>query len=117
MQAPLIEIHNQVKVYHWLTKDYSQHLVLDQLYITMSVLLDRYMEARLSAGAPEEGPLVFRLVTDTRKDIIPASIARMYNTILALREACSVHEQCIILDDMLEAFGKAKYLLQMRGGS
>lgn len=114
MQAPLIEIHNQVKVYHWLTKNYNIHIVLDQLYLTMTTLMDRYMEARLSAGEPEEGPLVFRLVTDVDPNVISNNIIRMYNTILGIRERCRVHEQCIILDDMLEAFGKAKYLMKMQ---
>jgi hypothetical protein len=115
MNAALIEILNQVKVYHWLSKDYNLHIILDQLYTTMSTLLDRYIEARISAGEKEEGPLVFRLVTDASINNVLSAITRMYNTIIGLRKDCSVYEQCLILDDMLEAFGKAKYLGSMLG--
>jgi hypothetical protein len=42
--APLLTILNQVKIYHWQTKSFSEHKALDSAYSDLSGLIDEFVE-------------------------------------------------------------------------
>ena len=42
--APLLTILNQVKIYHWQTKSFSEHKALDNAYSDLSGLIDEFVE-------------------------------------------------------------------------
>ena len=42
--APLLTIHNQIKVFHWQTRSFSEHKALDMAYENLGQLVDEFVE-------------------------------------------------------------------------
>ena len=107
----LLQILNQIKVFHWMTDNYAYHIILDTLYNSMSTLVDQYMESSIVSGF--NFPNTTSLNIDMAKSI-PKATQAMYNAVLKIRDRCNIYERCVILDDMLGALSKACYLLRMQ---
>lgn len=108
----LMTVLNQIKVLHWLTTDYSVHVILNEAYETIEGLLDEYAEAAIGEGdnLPTKG---FVIRVKGRVDDLRTTIRGMYETVLEIRESSGSVVRTVILDDMLKALSKANYLLRM----
>ena len=42
--SPLLKMLNQIKVYHWQTKSFSEHKALDMAYGALGELIDQFVE-------------------------------------------------------------------------
>jgi hypothetical protein len=42
--SPLLTILNQIKIYHWQTKSFSEHKALDMAYEDLGGLIDQFVE-------------------------------------------------------------------------
>ena len=42
--APLLTIHNQIKVFHWQTRSFSEHKALDGAYESLEESIDEFVE-------------------------------------------------------------------------
>lgn len=42
--APFLALHNQIRIWHWLTDSYSQHKAFGEAYDTLSDQIDTFIE-------------------------------------------------------------------------
>jgi hypothetical protein len=42
--APFLALHNQIRIWHWLTDSYSQHKAFGEAYNTLSEQIDTFIE-------------------------------------------------------------------------
>lgn len=110
----IFEMLNNIKVYHWRTKKYSEHIATDNLHTILSTLFDRLVEVYLND-----------------ENNVPSSIASVDIMNLPSKEFVSYLRHCIsifnkdpiftkrsdlanIRDEIIAEINKVLYLLQLQ---
>lgn len=63
----LLDVSNQIKVYHWRTLIFSRHKASDDLYSTLNELIDRFIEALQGRLIVETTKLNYRIPIPSKK--------------------------------------------------
>jgi DNA-binding ferritin-like protein len=111
-----LELHSQIKVFHWAAIEYNKHSALDDLYSTMGKLIDKIVETYIAQYKKQ--PLkVFKITMNAHSDV------SMLNKFLEVeREVIrklqskfkNMSEFQSIIDDMLIAFNQCIYLCNLK---
>lgn len=121
----LLTILNQVKLYHWQTLSYPRHKATDDLYSSLSVLIDKFIEVLHGRLSTTENPkyrimLEKNINTIAINNIIDLNGTELLNNIrkyLESSELKSAMGNCTdlinIRDEMLSEVNKSIYLFSL----
>ena len=116
--SPFLTILNQIKVFHWQTKSYSQHKSFDSAYEELSESIDEFLETYM--GIYERpfsgsGSFVFSIDNYQEDGIIPfIDEAKAFLVGLSSDSEVSRNTDLLnIRDEMLGTLNQLKYLLTL----
>lgn len=112
----LLTLQNQLKVFHWQTKSYAQHIAFGEAYNTLGELIDEFIEifqgkyGRIKAK--ETFVVELHNLQDDFKTVINANIEYLTADIPKALDAKDT-DLLNIRDEMLAVLNKLKYLLTL----
>lgn len=113
--SKLIEIHNQLKFFHWQTTSYARHQAYGGVYDAMTDLIDTFVEVMMGKYGRVPA-LPMKVYNRSEKDsatFIDETIAYLLMLSTALNPQTD-SDLLNIRDEMLAEFNKLKYLLTLK---
>jgi len=113
--SKLIEIHNQLKFFHWQTTSYARHQAYGGVYDAMTDLIDNFVEVMMGKYGRVPA-LPMKVYNRSEKDsmtFIDETIAYLLMLSTALNPQTD-SDLLNIRDEMLAEFNKLKYLLTLK---
>lgn len=116
LMKTLLEMVNQFRVYHWMTKSYAKHQAFGGLYDSMSDLTDKFMEVFMGKyGRPtdESGTLSLSLKFNDEMDCLNQCSAFLQVALTNLLDGGRDTDLLNIRDEMVAEINRAQYLLTL----
>lgn len=117
--TPLLEISQQLHVFHWQTKSYAEHEAFGKTYETLEQLIDMYVETffgrldRIYASEQFTVSLV-NYNEDNVQEYLKNSLDYLENDLpVEINDALAL-DLSNIRDEMIQAITKLKYLLTLK---
>lgn len=117
MITELLTLQNQLRIYHWGTTSYAEHVALGQTYSDLDGLIDEFIEvfqgkyARIKA---KDGfNIKLKNIDDNIVDFIDSNIKYLVNMDSGLEKGYN-GELLNIRDEMVATLQKLKYLLTLK---
>jgi DNA-binding ferritin-like protein len=116
----LIHINAQVKVFHWQTDSYSQHVALGEYYDKLNDLIDTFVESyqgkycRINLEGEESFNIVLKGFHIAHLEMFLNEVCDFLCEILPSTFSENDSELCNIVDEMIAETDKLKYLLTLR---
>lgn len=111
-----LEFLNQVKVFHWTTKSYSQHVALGGLYDSMDGLIDKFVETYMSGPKRQPIEKLMQVTVEYYSQLsqVTDCLANFANYLSDLfGEDSTPTDLMNIRDEMLGEVNKTLYLLTL----
>lgn len=115
----LLDIQDQVKIYHWQTTSYASHKALGDYYDAMSILIDKFVEeyqgqfGRIPVDAHS-----IQLRDISSEDDVTLFVANVWQWLTSLRSNIAMDANTSnlqnTLDEMIGETSKLKYLLTLK---
>jgi hypothetical protein len=117
--APLLEVQQQLQVFHWQTKSYAEHNAFGRIYEAIGGLVDSYIEALF--GRDERIVAKSDFVV-TIKNYSPEAVTAFIDKTLSYLETDlptvvngkAATDLANIRDEMIAQFTTLKYLLTLK---
>lgn len=113
--SKLVEIHNQLKFFHWQTTSYARHQAYGGTYDALTDLIDNFVEVLM--GKYGRVPVLpMKVYNRNEKDsmtFIEETIAYLLG-LSTMLSPTSDTDLLNIRDEMLSEFNKLKYLLTLK---
>lgn len=113
----LMQMVNQVKLFHWQTESYGHHKALDKLYSNLSDLMDEFVEVCMGKhGRPNYGGECVLKIFDLNNNL-DAFLDEGIEFLVSLDEMYQDPEDSDILnirDEMMAQLTKTKYLITLK---
>lgn len=110
-----LEMNNHIKLFHWLSEKYGNHLALDELYSTLDEKIDKLIEVYLGATKMHIKKFDTTIKLDVDISKLQKSLSRFVHELLILRKSFnSMPSIQTIVDDMVIAVNQAQYLTVMK---
>lgn len=115
----LLTYQNQVKILHWQTTSYSEHVSLGSLYSDLSETIDSFVEIFMGKYGRVLAQTNFNLSLENYKNMPPTNLmlemeAYLINELPTMLNAKSDTDLLNIRDEMLASVNKTKYLLTLK---
>lgn len=115
----LLTLVNQLKIYHWQTKSYSQHIAFEKVYDELSDLIDDYIEIFMGKYGKIKNSSGFNLNLNDMENSNISSFIEEYckfftNDFVENLNEDSDTDLFNIRDEMLAQLNKLKYLLTLK---
>ena len=113
--SKLIEVHNQLKFFHWQTTSYARHQAYGGTYDALTGLIDNFVEVMMGKYGRVPA-LPMKVYNRNEKDcmtFIDETIAYLLSLSNALNPS-NDSDLLNIRDEMLSEFNKLKYLLTLK---
>lgn len=113
--SKLIEIHTQLKFFHWQTTSYARHQAYGGVYDAMTVLIDNFVEVMM--GKYGRVPVLPMQVYNRNEKDCMTFIDETIAFLLGLSVMLSPTNDSDLLnirDEMVSEFNKLKYLLTLK---
>lgn len=109
-------LQSQLKICHWLTASYAQHVAFDKTYSDLDDLIDSFMESCMGIhGRPEvEEKFIINVRNYDKNTCI--ELFEVYTNILNTKVRSYYQENSDLLniiDEMIGSLNKLKYLLTL----
>lgn len=113
-----IGLQNQIRIFHWQTKSYSEHQAFGALYEGLTPLIDEFVEVYLGKYGVQDSSENFEFSLQNYSSASPVSfidsnIYFLTNDIPAIVNPDDT-DLLNIRDEMLALLNKTKYLLTLR---
>lgn len=128
--SPLLTILNQIKIYHWQTRSFSEHEALDMAYEKLSNLIDDFVEVyqgvfgRVKSSSGSFLVELENLQTENpssevgvESDGLQTKIDQWIAYLKTFNNDADLNDKSDLLnirDEMLATLNKLKYLLTLR---
>jgi DNA-binding ferritin-like protein len=114
----LLTILNQIKVFHWNTKSYSEHKAFDFAYEELSDSIDDFLEVYMGTYGRVEKPnykiiLDNYVSNDNCSEVIDTYIDFLINKLPKILKSTDT-ELLNIRDEMLAVLNRVKYFLTLK---
>lgn len=115
----LLQLQNNVKLYHWITTSYPRHIASDKLYNQLDSLVDKFVEVyigKYDRPRLNTNDLKFSLVNHSDKtinDYLDSVITFMTTTIFNFIKVDDI-DLITIRDDMVAIINQTKYLFTLK---
>lgn len=111
--SELLSILNQIKIYHWKTKDYAAHMALDILYDSFTDNVDKVVEAYLGSSNQLQYSLDINLVA--RNDNIDLFLQLVRQRLLIIIPNIQhIPELVSVIDTMIVDVDKCRYVCSLK---
>ncbi len=113
--SKLVEVHNQLKFFHWQTTSYARHQAYGGTYHALTNLIDNFVEVMMGKYGRVPA-LPMKVYNRNEKDsmtFIDETIAYLLSLSTALSPANDT-DLLNIRDEMLSEFNKLRYLLTLK---
>jgi len=113
--SKLIEVHNQLKFFHWQTTSYARHQAYGGIYDALTPLIDNFVEV-LMGKYGRVPALPMKVYNRNEKDcmtFIDETVAYLLMLSTALNPQTDT-DLLNIRDEMVSEFNKLKYLLTLK---
>ena len=113
--SKLVEIHNQLRFFHWQTTSYARHQAYGAIYEALDPLIDNFVEV-LMGKYGRVPALPMKVYNRNEKDcmtFIDETIAYLLMLSNALNPQADT-DLLNIRDEMVSEFNKLKYLLTLK---
>ena len=113
--SKLIEVHNQLKFFHWQTTSYARHQAYGGTYDALTGLIDNFVEVMMGKYGRVPA-LPMKVYNRNEKDcmtFIDETIAYLLMLSTALNPQTD-SDLLNIRDEMVSEFNKLKYLLTLK---
>ena len=113
--SKLIEIHNQVKFFHWQTTSYARHQAYGGVYDALTGLIDNFVEVLM--GKYGRVPALPTKVYNRNEKESMTFIEETVEYLLSLSNTLDGKTDTDLLnirDEMIAEFNKLKYLLTLK---
>lgn len=117
--TPLLEIHQQLQIFHWQTKSYAEHKAFGKAYEQFQDLMDAYIESLFGRTDRIYANNSFTVkLSNYDEDVVNNYIADALNylsnklPVEINEEVCSDLQN--IRDEMIQVFTTLKYLLTLK---
>ena len=113
--SKLIEVHNQLKFFHWQTTSYARHQAYGGIYDALTPLIDNFVEV-LMGKYGRVPALPMKVYNRNEKDcmtFIDETVAYLLMLSTALDPQTDT-DLLNIRDEMVSEFNKLKYLLTLK---
>lgn len=113
--SKLVEIHNQLRFFHWQTTSYARHQAYGAIYEALDPLIDNFVEV-LMGKYGRVPALPMKVYNRNEKDcmtFIDETIAYLLMLSNALNPQADT-DLLNIRDEMVAEFNKLKYLLTLK---
>lgn len=116
MIIELLTLQNQIRVFHWQTNSYAQHIAFDRTYEALDDHIDKYVEVfsgKYGKVTPKEG-FVLKLDTIGSNEAIIEFVNRNID-ILTIPKTLKLEDTDLlnIRDEILATLNQLKYLLTL----
>lgn len=127
--SPLLTILNQIKIYHWQTKSFSEHKALDMAYENLGELIDEFVEVYqgiFGRVRSASGSFLFELENlqiqslpaeeDTESVGLQEKIDQWITYLKTFNNDADLNDKTDLLnirDEMLATLNKLKYLITL----
>jgi hypothetical protein len=112
----LLQIQQQLRIFHWQTKSYARHKAFGEAYDTLSDLIDSFVEVHMGKYGrftlSDKAIEITNLGESSVKDFVVMSC----DYLISLTQQLSPDRDTDLLnirDEMLQAMNKLKYLLTL----
>lgn len=124
--SPLLTILNQIKIYHWQTKSFSEHKALDMAYESFEELIDEFIEVYQGTfGRIKSASGVFEFELENLESeeysdqgsYLAAKIDQWITYLKSFNNDADLNDKSDLLnirDEMLATLNQLKYLLTLR---
>ena len=114
----MLTLQNQIRIYHWQTKSYSEHKALGSLYEGLDPLIDEFVEVYFGKNGVRKAKETFDLSLENYDDSNPTSfinacIEFLTNELPPLLKPQDT-ELLNIRDEMLALLNQTKYLMTLK---
>lgn len=105
---------NLIKLYHWQTKSYSRHKASDELYTTLLVKVDEFME--VMQGFEDRRLKLKKVTMIPIQNVSDNGAVKMLNSFLKYMEELDIDGSDLlnIRDEIVSAIKKTLYLFTFR---
>lgn len=110
---------NQVKILHWQTTSYSQHMTLGSLYDSLSENIDEFIEVFSGKYGRIVAQDSFKIFLENYENMNPQSLMNeienyLINELPSMLDKTKDSDLLNIRDEILASINKTKYLLTLR---
>lgn len=113
----LLQIHNQIRILHWQTSSYAEHKALGNLYKDMDDLIDNFVEVRSGQYGISKAKNNFNISMENIEKCNPKKcIEEGVSVLKQIYKSVSEEDTELknILDEMIAAMRKTRYLLELK---
>lgn len=127
--APLLTMLNQIKVFHWQTRSFSEHKALDTAYESLEESIDEFVETYqgVFGRVMAQSSFVLELVNHQHNQVnngmedcpmsnVPSYISTYINYLKSFDQDPQINQHSDLLnirDEMLGALNQLQYLLTL----
>lgn len=115
----LLNLRNQLKLYHWQTKIYARHVAVDKVLAELDTLIDSYVEIYIGKyGRPKVTGLnaILRMhnLTDAgAQKLVKGAVAYMHKPLVAHLDAAQDTDLINLRDEMVGQMHQLMYLFTL----
>lgn len=115
----LLTLVNQLKIYHWQTKSYAQHIAFEKIYNSLSELIDDYIEIFIGKNGTIQSKEGFNFKLNNIDNSNISSFIDDYCSFFTTEFVKNLNKDTDtdlfnIRDEMLAQLNKLKYLLTLK---
>jgi len=114
--SPLIQFHQQLRIFHWQTNSYSEHKAFNKTYNNLDTLIDEFIETYMGIFGRSLPTTTFliNLKPLINKEVINSVNADFIKYLDSMSSEISGHTDLLnIRDSMRGEVNKLKYLLTL----
>lgn len=108
-----LEVLNDIKIYHWNTRSYSQHKASDELYERLQTNIDKFVEVLLGKREDRLEKLGHNLHLSSKKSI-KHTVYEFRNYLIQMDKCLSDTDLLNIRDEILADINQFLYLLTLK---
>ena len=115
--GPLVQFHQQARIFHWHTSSYAEHQAYGMLYTTLNDLIDEFVETFIGKFGKPLPTLTYQLELkslDSRNTVDNYFIDFIKYLESMTTEIPKESDLLNIRDEMLGVVNKTKYLLTLK---
>jgi hypothetical protein len=112
----LIQIQQQLRIFHWQTKSYARHKAYGDAYEALGDLIDTFVEVHMGKYGRFQLADTSIEITNTSDTSVKEFIAASINFLVSMSESLNPEVDTDLLnirDEMLAEMNKLKYLLTL----
>jgi DNA-binding ferritin-like protein len=114
----LLQVLNDVKVYHWNTRSFAQHKATDELYQRLGDNIDKFVEVLLGKQEDRLKLQNLRILNTTKINEIKSVMCNFRSYLIAMDKCFDEKSDSDLLsirDDILTDVNQFMYLLTLKG--